>query len=121
MSVAKIALNQDQSLPWNEASMSEMVRLESFIVDTYGSRDPDLSQIFMPTKTLRLKPHFELDWKVLKAGVSPESVPITDLPVIVQEVNAAFQNTILCSLNPEHQYFIAFDQLDLGFDRSSEE
>lgn len=121
MSIAKIALNQDQSLPWNEASMTEMVRLESFIVDTYGSRDPDLSQVFMPTKNLKLKPHFELDWKVLKAGISPESVPVTDLPVIVQEVNSAFQKTILSTLNPEHKYFIGFDQLDLGFDRNSEE
>jgi hypothetical protein len=39
----------------------------------------------------------------------------------VQEVNAAFQRTILSCLNPEHRYFIAFDQLDLGFDRNSEE
>lgn len=121
MSVAKIALNQDQSLPIDDPSMKEMLRLESFVTDTYGSRDPDLSQVFMPTKSLRLKPHFELDWKVLKAGVSPESVPITDLPVIVQEVNAAFQRTALKCLNPTHTYFIAFDQLDLGFDRNSAE
>jgi hypothetical protein len=101
--------------------MGELVRLEAFVLDTYGSRDPDLSQIFMPTKSLRLKPHFELDFKVLKAGVSPESVPVTDLPVIVQEVNAAFERTILACLNPGHRYFIGFDQLDLGFDLSSGE
>jgi len=121
LSVAKIALNQDQSLPHNTAGLEEMLRLESFVVDTYGSRDPDLSQVFVPTKRLKLKPNFQIDFKVLKAGVSPESVPVTELPTIVQEVNAAFMRTVLACLNPGHRYYIAFDQLDLGFDLTSTE
>ncbi len=121
LSAAKIALNQDQSLPFDPPSMEKMVRLESFVVDTYGSRDPDLTQIFSPTKRLKLKPHFELDWKILKAGISPEAVPILELPTIVQEVNAAFTSTVLQCLNPSHEYYIAFDQLDLGFDLASTE
>lgn len=121
LSAAKIALNQDQSLPFDSATMEEMIRLESFVVDTYGSRDPDLSQVFSPSKNLKLKPHFELDWKILKAGISPESVPVTELPTIIQEVNAAFARTVLRCLNPEHRYYIGFDQLDLGFDRNSPE
>jgi hypothetical protein len=121
LSVAKILLNQDQSLPCTSEAMEEMIRLESFVVDTYGSRDPDLSQVFSPTKRLRLKPYFELDWKILKAGVSPEEVPVTELPVIVQEVNVAFSRSVLRCLNPKHKYYIAFDQLDLGFDRNSPE
>lgn len=120
LSVAKTALNQDQSLPFNDQSMEEMVRLEAFVVDTYGSRDPDLTQTFSPTKALRLKPHFELDWKLLKIGISPESVPVVELPTIVTEVNSAFLRTVLRCLNPEHKYFIAFDQLDLGFDRTTD-
>jgi hypothetical protein len=120
MSAAKIALNQDQSLPCTPDAMEELLRLEAFVTDTY-SRDPDLSQVFSPTKQLKLKPHFELDWKILKAGISPESVPITELPVIVQEVNAAFTRALLRCLNPTHSYYIAFDQLDLGFDSSSTE
>jgi hypothetical protein len=121
LSAAKIVLNQDQSLPCTSLAMEEMLRLESFVIDTYGSRDPDLSQVFSPTKHLKLKPHFELDWKILKAGISPEYVPITELPVIVQEVNAAFGRAVLRCLNPAHKYYIAFDQLDLGFDRNSAE
>jgi hypothetical protein len=101
--------------------MEEMLRLESFVVDTYGSRDPDLSQVFSPTKRLKLKPNFEFDFKILKAGISPEAVPITELPVIVQEVNAALSRAVLRCLNPEHQYYAAFDQLDLGFDPNSPE
>lgn len=119
LSAAKIALNQDNSLPVDASSMEEMVRLEAFIIDTYGSRDPDLTQVFSPTKHLRLKPHFELDWKILKGGISPEYVPILELPTIVQEVNAVFSRTVLRCLNPAHRYYIAFDQLDLGFDRYS--
>ncbi|BCO07988.1 hypothetical protein GF1_03640 [Desulfolithobacter dissulfuricans] len=101
--------------------MEDMLRLEAFVVDTYGSRDPDLTQTFSPTKELRLKPHFELDWKILKAGISPESVPVEELPTIIPEVNAAFLRTILRCLNPNHKYYIAFDQLDLGFNKSSPE
>jgi len=121
LSVSKIALNQDQSLPVDSLAMEEMVRLESFVVDTYGSRDPDLTQIFSPTKHLKLKPHFELNWKILKAGISPEAVPVLELPTIVQEVNAAFMRTVLRCLNPAHSYYVAFDQLDLGFDLTSAE
>ena len=121
LSAAKIVLNQDQSLPFDDASMENMSRIESFVVDTYGSRDPDLSQVFSPTRRLKLKPYFELDWKILKAGVSPESVPVEDLPTIVQEVNDALARRLLRTLNPNHKYFIAFDQLDLGFDLNSPE
>jgi hypothetical protein len=121
LSVAKIALNQDQSLPVDASTMDDMVRLESFVVDTYGSRDPDLTQVFSPTKHLKLKPHFELNWQILKAGISPEAVPVLELPTIIQEVNAAFERTVLRCLNPAHCYFVAFDQLDLGFDRTSAE
>lgn len=121
LSAAKIALNQDQSLPIDDDGMEYLAKLESFVVDTYGSRDPDLTQVFSPTKRLRLKPHFDIDWKILKAGISPEAVPVTELPVIVQEVNAALSRTVLKCLNPGHKYFLAFDQLDLGFDRTSPE
>jgi hypothetical protein len=121
LSAAKIALNQDQSLPFDAPSMDEMLRLESFVVDTYGSRDPDLSQVFSPIKHLKLKPYFELDWKILKTGISPEAVPVTELPTIIQEVNASFLRRVLRCLNPGNKYYIAFDQLDLGFDTNSPE
>ncbi|NTU70154.1 hypothetical protein HGB13_05080, partial [bacterium] len=121
ISAAKIALNQDQSLPYDSSSISDMIRLESFIVDTYGTRDPDLSQIFLPTRRLKLKPYFEIDWKLLKVGIAPESVPVTELPKIIQDVNRELLKTVLRSLNPNHKYFIAFDQLDLGFDPNNSE
>jgi hypothetical protein len=48
-------------------------------------------------------------------------VPILELPTIIQEVNAALLKIIINLLNPDHKYFIAFDQLDLGFDTYSNE
>jgi hypothetical protein len=121
LSAAKIALNQDQTIPCDQEAMDEMLRIESFVIDTYGSRDPDLSQVFSPTKHLKLKPYFELDFRLLKAGISPESVPVEELPTIVQEVNIALMRALLRCLNVDHKYFIAFDQLDLGFEVKTQE
>ena len=121
LTVSKILLNQDQSLPCDEASMEALEKIEKFVIDTYGTRDPDVTQIFTPTKRLKLKPTFELDFKLLKAGVSPESVPMDELPSVVQEVNANLLRYTLASMNREHRYFVAFDQLDLGFDPTNPE
>jgi hypothetical protein len=116
LTIAKIVLNFDKSLPANEDAMDIMVRIEKFVIDTYGTRDPDVTQLFTPSKTLKLKPHFELDWKIFKADISPESVPMHELPVIVQELNANLLRYLLRCLNPDNQYFVCFDQLDLGFE-----
>ena len=116
LTAAKIILNQDQSLPHSDDSFESLARVERFVIDTYGSRDPDVTQIFTPTRKLNLRPHFEVDFKLLKAGVSPEQVPMEELPTIVQEVNANLLSYVLDCLNPNHRYFVAFDQLDLGFD-----
>ncbi len=116
LTISKIILNQDQSLPHDDVAMTNMLKLERFVIDSYGTRDPDVSQIFTPTKYLKLKPHFDVDLGILKAGVSPEGVPISELPVIIQEVNSNLLDYVLSCLNPGHRYFVCFDQLDLGFD-----
>ncbi|HCI5893303.1 TPA: hypothetical protein NPN47_002183 [Klebsiella pneumoniae] len=121
ISLSKIILNQDNSLPFNDESREAMSKLEAFIVDAYGSRDPDLTQVFNPQREISLKPHFELNFKILKAGASAESISIADLPTVIQEVNAQLMKLVLASLNPEHKYFIAFDQLDLGFDNKADD
>ena len=115
LTASKIILNSDNSLSIDEESMDLMVRIEKFVVDSYGSKDPDVTQIFTPSKTLKLKPSFELDLKLFKAGITPENFPISELPVIVQDLNINLQKYILRCLNPKHDYFICFDELDLGF------
>jgi len=116
LTLAKIILNQDQSLPHDDNSLESMGAVERFVVDTYGSRDPDVTQIFTPSKRLKLKPHMEIDFKLLKAGVSPEAIPMEDLPTVVQDVNRNLLRFCMDCLNPDHEYFVCFDQLDLGFD-----
>jgi hypothetical protein len=83
LTTSKIVLNSDQSLPFDDTSMDSLARIERFVVDTYGTRDPDVTQIFTPTKTLKLKPHFQIDVSLLKVGISPERVPMSELPTIV--------------------------------------
>jgi hypothetical protein len=85
--------------------------LESFVVDSYGSRDPDLTQLFVPDKRLRFKGGLTLG-AVTAQG---ESVIVRELPLHVQEVNRNVQSAVLRALNPDHDYYVCFDQLDLGF------
>lgn len=121
MTLSKILLNQDKSLPYDDLSLDYLSKIESFIVDTYGTRDPDVTQIFTPSKKLKLKPNFQVDFGVLKGGVSPEGVLMEHLPIIVQEVNLNLIEFVIQSLNPNHTYSILFDQLDLGFDPTNPE
>ncbi|MFD3880835.1 P-loop ATPase, Sll1717 family [Streptomyces microflavus] len=114
--LAKVLLNSDQSQPWSDDSFESVQALEDFVVDSYGSRDPDVRQLFSPEKELRLKsvlkvPFFEL---------SGERVRVRELPPHIQEVNRAIQEHVLRALNPNNSYYICFDQLDLGFVKSQE-
>lgn len=112
LSLGKLLLNQDQSQPWSEDSFESLRRLEDFVVDSYGSRDPDLTQLFIPGKELHLK-------GVLRTPVievTGERLMVSSLPKHVQEVNRAVTADVLECLNPANDYFVCFDQLDLGFD-----
>ncbi|HEY8776720.1 MAG TPA: hypothetical protein VIM33_09625 [Gaiellaceae bacterium] len=111
MGLAKILLNVDQSQPWDEAAFEALGDLESFVVDSYGSRDPDLTQLFQPEKKLRFKGGL----KLAVASIEGESVLVKELPLHVQEVNRSVQASVLTALNPDHDYYVCFDQLDLGF------
>jgi hypothetical protein len=121
LTISKIILNQDHSLPYSEDTFENMLKIERFVVDTYGTRDPDITQIFTPSKKLRLKPNIKIDIGLLHAGISPESVPMKELPTIIQEVNKNLIDYVLSCLNPENKYYISFDQLDLGFDPEDKE
>jgi hypothetical protein len=43
---------------------------------------------------------------------------MTELPSIVQEVKRNLIESVITSLNPEFDYYLCFDQLDLGFENS---
>lgn len=81
LTVAKILLNQDQSQPWNDTAAEELSNLERFIIDSYGSRDPDITQIFTPTKRLRIHPHLRVSGYA-ELGVDLERYPVSKLPSV---------------------------------------
>lgn len=119
LTLSKIILNQDNSIPHNEESLDASGVIEKFIIDTYGSRDIDVTQIFTPSKVLKLNPSFGINWKVFKGEVKPGLLPIENLPTVIQDVNYTLSTNIMNSLNPKNNYYIAFDELDLGFDPKS--
>ena len=85
-------------------------------MDSYGSRDPDLTQLFTPDKEIKLKGGF----KALFASVDIERLRVSDLPTHFQEINRQVGSAVIDSLHPGHDYYICFDQLDLGFSLSNE-
>ncbi len=115
LTICKILLNMDHSQPYSDSAQEQISTLEAFVVDTYGSRDPDISQIFSPQRSLKLKPTLGFNWNFAKAEIKPESVPMDYLPVVVQEVNKRLLTAIMRSANPMIEYFVCFDELDLGF------
>src|ERR1700730_8799598 len=56
LSLSKILLNQDQGVPFDDPSLQASARLERFVIDSYGTRDPDLTQLITPSTQLRLQP-----------------------------------------------------------------
>lgn len=118
LTAAKLLL-QDQALPYNEDSQHALEKLEGFVVDTYGSADLDVREIFTPNRHLKLKPNFQINIGLLSGGVSPESVPMEYLPAVIQDVNKNLLQYALDSFHPEHRYYVCFDELDLGFDPKS--
>lgn len=114
ISMAKIVLN-DAAEPWTEESIEAMARLESFMVDTYGSVSPELKRVFSPETTLKLKPSLTAGWGPLKGSISAERVEIEHLPLVIYEVNDALADTLIRCLNPDFSYHVCFDELDRGF------
>lgn len=119
LTLSKILLNQDGSQPWSDEALEELDKIERFVVDSYGTRDPDLTQLFTPGKKLRIKPHLKFSG-FAEAGIDLEAVSVADLPKFFQEVNKSIEKSISKCLNPEHNYYVCFDELDKGFDPTDE-
>lgn len=117
MSLSRILLEKDCSQPWSDEAMEPLGVIENFIVDSYGSRNPDLSHLFLPSRELKFKG--KLKAKIAELDV--ERVKVSDLPRHIQAVNRAMLEQVLQCLNPDVSYYICFDQLDLGLTTSSPE
>jgi len=114
MTLTKILLNRDNSVYVSESSLEAIGKLENFVVDSYGSRDPDVTQLFSPERRLKVKAGLNIQLLKLEG----EQLRVRDLPVHIQEVNREVERLALEAMNPDNQYFVCFDQLDLGFNPS---
>lgn len=121
LSLSKILLNYDSSQPWSPEAVDALAKIENFVIDTYGSRDPDITEIFHPGKRLRRLKGLKVDLKFLSADSDVDELAMKNLPKVFQDVNRSLTELILKSLNPSNQYFVCFDQLDIGFQPGSEE
>ncbi len=121
IALSKIILNKDNSLPCDgdEEGMSEMIKIEKFILDSYGSKDPDLTQIFTPHKKLQIKGSLGLSFSAVNASLDTEGVPMDYLPSVFQDVNKCLTRAVIKSLNPSNKYYVCYDELDLGFNPTS--
>lgn len=115
VTVSKMLLNQDSSQPWCADASVPLKKLERFLVDSYGSKDPDVTQLFAPDRRLRISSTLGIPGTQLGVGVSLERLPVEELPRVVQEVNRSVTDAVVSALNPEHDYYVCFDQLDLRF------
>lgn len=116
MGLARLLLNNDQSQPWSDEAAEALSSVEDFVIDSYGSRSPDFSQLFSPHRQL----HFKGSLKLKLLEVTGERLAVKELPTHIQEVNRAMQEHIINGLNPDISYYVCFDQLDLGFTKSDE-
>lgn len=121
LSLSKILLNYDASQPWSNEAMDALAKIENFVIDTYGTKDPDITEIFHPGKRLRRLKGLKVDLKFLSAETNPDELSMNNLPKVFQDVNRSLTELTLKSLNPTNQYFVCFDQLDIGFQPDSSE
>lgn len=121
LTLSKIILNFDASLPYDTTSLESLTKIEQFVIDSYGTKDPDITQIFTPNRKLHFRPYFKIAGQALEAGLSPEFTSMTELPRYFSEINRNLIEHVLGSLNPNNNYYICFDQLDIGFAPSSSE
>ncbi len=72
ITISKILLNEDQSIPYDDRSLDYSSKIERFIIDSYGSRNPDITQIFTPSKRLKIKPNLNVAGELISADISLE-------------------------------------------------
>lgn len=120
LTLAKILLNTDHSQPYNDFALEALSVIESFLTDTYGSRDPELSQVFQPNTKIHLKAEMGISLGLFSTKLDAEKLTIDNLPILIQELNKNIMHKVIQCLNDELQYFVAFDELDLNFNPDDE-
>lgn len=120
MTIAKLLTNTNQSGYAETECPENLAKLRKFLVDGYGTASPDVGKLFSPDRKLKIRPTYKVPG-VEGLGLNLERLPIQDLPKVVKEVNDKIAGTAIKCVNPEHDYFICFDELDRGFEPGSQD
>lgn len=121
LSLSKILLKSDHSQPWSDDALNVLSKIESFVIDTYGTNDPDITEVFHPGKRLRHLKQLQVDLKFLRLGNERDELAMEHLPLVFQDVNRSLTHFVMTALNPSNQYYVCFDQLDISFQPNSPE
>jgi hypothetical protein len=113
-------INKNAFSEFDTDSYDSQSILRKFLIDTYGVENPKITNIFTSYKKLKLRNLFSIKVKGVEAGVQLpfEEVEMKDLPTIIYEVNRTIAEHVMNCLNPNHNYYICFDELDLGFEKN---
>ncbi len=115
LSLAKILLNFDHS----QHNTDALKKIKQFVMDTYGSTDPDITKLFQPGKRLRGLKSLGIEIPGLRVEGEADEYDMKNLPIMFQDVNDSLQRLIIESLNPSHRYYVCFDGLDFDFQPDS--
>jgi hypothetical protein len=121
LALSKTLLNRDCSQPWCEEAIDPLRKIEKFVIDSYGSRDIQICEIFNPVKRLVNLKELNVDLKMLKINFVRDELSMENLPRAFHEVNKNLETFVLSSLNPDIKYYLCFDELDITFSPKSEE
>ncbi|MBC3515896.1 hypothetical protein H8K20_05740 [Neobittarella massiliensis] len=111
-------MNIDQELPYDSDSSRAQKLLERFLIDTYGTKDPDITNLFTPRKKVRLT-SIKAGFPGLEVTI-PSVIAMDKLPTVIQDVNKTLLRQVLLCAHPMHKYYICFDELDIGFEAKDE-
>ena len=118
IAIAKIIINEDQSIPYDRESNIQLEVIKAFVSDTYGTLKPEITALFTPQRKIKLS---SLKAKLCQIGVElpAEVIDMPSLPLCIQEINKVLLDAVLKCIHPDHRYYICFDELDIGFETES--
>lgn len=119
IALAKNVVRHSDLVGLKRGNAAALSHIKNFLKDTYGTIDPQPDRIFSPSSTLKFSPNIQIPTPIGTIGAGVESVPMSQLPRVANEVNAFIQKLIFDIIDVSGPTFLLFDQLDQGFDPKS--
>jgi hypothetical protein len=121
MALARVLFGHADLTSLTGAAPDSWKQITDFIEDTYGSTNPELTQIFSPSYALKVRGELGINWKILQGKISGERIPIEFLPIVFSDINKNVLGKIVNVIPKDINIYICFDGLDLGASLSAED